>query len=188
MLPWGKSVLLVQPSGGEIRHSFDINSLFSPDALVPLHQPLGRDQLDVFYEEYIVYKVDYVVQLTNQSGFSTTVSLVTNSETGVGITVSDRLEQPMTRYFQIGAAGGGSGTVTRTGTIHLHRVAGLPFRDYMGENAYSAPMSASPGEVLRFHVSVDGRAGGALGIINVLMTIKFRFHARLNELKIIPGS
>lgn len=77
-LNYSESVSLGFSTFGPGTYIYSTNGLYDPNITGAGHQPMGFDQLMVFYEHYIVVRMKAIVTFSNKSVYPVTVSLSLN--------------------------------------------------------------------------------------------------------------
>lgn len=154
------------------QYSFRLNSLFDPDLTGTGHQPLGFDQIKLFYTRYRVFSVDWVLQVSNRGDQPVRVACIPHNATSITYSNMEHVcESPRAQHRHIGY-NTGNGTCTMRGHCNLPSINGVTSSVYKSDDAYQAQISSSPTEQIDLSIFLLTTAS-----INVQYTIQFMFHA-----------
>jgi len=157
-------------------YRFRMNSLYDPDRSGVGHQPLGRDEWASWYNRYRVYKVDYIITMTNlDPDQSATVAVI--NQNGIPSYLNEAaFEQPGAFVKTVGTRDG-SAKVTIKGSVYLPRLNGKTPSAYRANDDTQAQNSANPLEVLTQALVVAPTLAGAE--VNIGYSIKYIYHCEL---------
>jgi len=157
-------------------HVFDLSSVYDPDVTGTGHQPLGHDQIAVFFERYQVISIDYQIVFFNRS---------TANPARVGIRASDSastdtdpdvlIENGNSQWTLLSLATGGQAVQTFSGSIQVHEVHGVTKSQYLANDDYGATFGSNPSERAFLHVYSDG-LGNDTDPVDV--AVKLVYHTR----------
>lgn len=151
---------------------FTANGLYDPDITGTGHQPMGFDQLMVFYEHYTVLRAKITVDYLWNTGSGTNwIALSTRADNTVitdptvliesGLVdyhmISENLANPMSRHRLVR-------------TVDIKKFGGVD--DLMDNENYRGSVAANPTEQTYFHVSAWNPAGVS-STINFTVLIEF---------------
>ncbi len=156
-------------------HFFRANSAFDPDLTGGGHQPMGFDQIGLFYDHYTVIGSKISVNYHNVGGSNPIVCgirLRDTNETENDLMVV--LEQGQTSYRRMTRYDGGANSVSVSKGCSVKKQQGL--KSIIGNDQYTAGFSSNPAEDLIYDVFVGPLdAGTAVGAnsIKCLATIVY---------------
>lgn len=148
-------------SGGAVdSHVFRVNDLYDTDVTSTGHQPMGFDQMMVFYEHFHVCKAKIRCTFRNGATNSPAISLrvdadltpITNPDQirEIGGCVFDTLN-PNTMYGSI---------KTIELVVDIERFAGLSRQNFLASDKYQGSVGSSPTEGTYVHVQCWDQGGG----------------------------
>lgn len=158
----------------------NLNSLFDPNRSGIGHQPYGFDQLcgpagSALYNRYRVYKVDYVVFVTNDT-YNIHYAVLNSNDTPPIGNVSEARENPRCSY---GCMNPGGTLKPIKGSITLPSLLGRTKGQYMANPDYAAVYNATPNELALMNIFAQGM-NDDVGVsmthtVNVLLTYHVEF-------------
>ena len=176
-LPYFTSGQLQSAVGAYSYQIFNLNSIYDPDRSGIGHQPLGRDQWVPFYSRYRVFKVDYVITLTNVDPAQAADCVVLNAN-GIPLLTDDSVyEQPGSFYASLAPRDGGASRKVIKGSVYLPRLNGLTGTQYKSDENTQSTQGASPIEVLTQSIAVSPVITGAE--VNVCYSVKYIYHVEM---------
>lgn len=158
---------------------FSANGLFDPNITGIGHQPLGFDQMMVFYDHYTVLRAKISVWYTNTDAVAQYVGVYANDiNTGLPADVNRIIENGKGAYSVLGGLGSSAATKCLTYTCDIANYLGKP-NGLDSENKGSA--AANPSEGVFFVVwcgpmTADDRALCRIGV-------RIEYEAILHETK-----
>lgn len=185
--PYFTSGQLSSAVGSYVGQLFNLNSLYDPDRTGTGHQPLGVDQYATFYNRYRVYKVDYVLTLTNADPAQPCDIAI--AATNQALTASDEsvFENPNSYYVSLAPRDGSASRRVVKGSIYLPRVLGQTGSAYKAnENTSGVIGTTSPNELLLHNIIATSVIDSQP--VNVCYSIKYVFHTELFDADVLPIS
>lgn len=175
-LPYFTSGQLYSSAGLYQQQLMNLNSLYDPDRSGVGHQPLGRDEWASWYNRYRVYKVDYIITMTNlDPDQSATVAVI--NQNGIPTYANESaFEQPGAFVKTVGTRDGNAKVVIK-GSVYLPRLNGKTPSAYRANDDTQAQNSANPLEVLTQALVVAPTLAGAE--VNIGYSIKYIYHCEL---------
>lgn len=164
---------------------FRANDLYDPDYTGTGHQPLGFDQMMVFYDHFKVLGSSIRVAYT-PTGTASIVGLGIVDQTGFSGTSEALMEQRGFKWRSMAAAGS-EGAVVMSKKVDLPKYFGQSFRGYMAENKYEGSGSASPTEDVFWQLFV-GPANGSDDIPSTYVNVEIHYRVAYYEPKYLPQS
>lgn len=164
---------------------FNLNSLFEP-ITGNAHQPMGYDQVDVFYNRYRVERTRWHVNFLTSSTDYYGCALPSNDAVNT-LPTTQATFQTMTEYQRSKAVAVSSNAPTKSiiGSLRLHELLGVREHEYTSSTTYSSAPGASPIELLYFYVCAYNPSGGT---ITINWDITLIFEAELYDPVQLPGS
>lgn len=158
---------------GVYAQKWNMNSIYDPDRTGGGHQPMGRDQLAVLYNRYIVTGCSYqCVWQPNGAGMFALTARVGNDEDNNPDIDTER-ENAYTKtafVHHVATAIGSIPNVKLSGKYALEKIYGVSRTKMLSDDLYGATMSNSPSEYAILHTTVwnaDGALTNAYGSISV---------------------
>jgi len=171
-------------------YRWNLNSLFDPNRTGTGHQPYGMDQLcgpagSTLYNRYRVYRVDYVLTVSNDDYNIHYAALPANDPTIPINNVSEARENPRCQY----AVQNPGGTLKKIkGSISLASLMGRTAAQYAADDTYAAVYNATPSEIAVLNVYAQGLnddIGTSMShTINILLT----YHVELFDPHVLDQS
>lgn len=137
------------------------NSMFDPDFTGGGHQPMGFDQMMVFFSRYIVIRSNIEVQFQNLSDNLLTVGICLKTESTAEVDYRIYGENQPNRQALIGAAGSSSDKVTLA--LPFDTASFFGKKDVKDETDLSGSASSSPVSNAFWHTYADGTPQGNSG-------------------------
>jgi hypothetical protein len=155
---------------------FDLSSVFDPDFTGVGHQPLGHDQIAVFFERYQVISVDYQIVFWNSSEINfqrVGIRAVDTSATDPDPDVL--IENGNVQWTLLTPLSGSQATATFTGSVALNEVHGITKAQYLANDDYGATFGSNPSERAFMQLFADGLGTdtAACGV-----AVKLTYHTR----------
>lgn len=140
------------PTASSDDYQFNLNSIFDPNRTGTGHQPLGHDQLNLFYNRYRVVRCKYHVMInnlgTNVGAIATSV-VPTNSATTLAGT-AEAHELPYLKQGMV-STGRSDNILHLRGNIPLDRIYGVSRQTLKSDDRYAADFGSSPAEIAVLH-------------------------------------
>lgn len=185
-LPYFTSGQLNSALGAFVQQTFNLNSLFDPDRTGIGHQPLGFDEWKPFYNRYRVFKVDYVITLTNLDPDQAANVAVIN-QNAVTTWVDDSVfEQPNSFYSCLAPRDGSASRKVIKGSVYLPRLNGQSSTQYKANENSQAITTVSPVEILTQSIVTHPTLAGSE--VNIGYAIKYIYHTELFDPNVLTIS
>jgi len=158
-LRYSDSFQLTTTAGAVSTYVFAVNGLYDPNITGTGHQPMGFDQLMIFYNHYCVAKCKVSLVATNAS--SVPCQIVVRQDAGsTPITVIDRiLEIGANSYTHLDTAGGTNAQKELKMSLDIARLQGLSRSALTADSTLRGDSAANPAELTYAHVQVFSAAG-----------------------------
>jgi len=133
-------------------HVFSANGLFDPDITAAGHQPMGFDQMMLFYEHYTVTKAKLTVNFWNLDVDDYCMVGIVVAPDATPITNIQRLnENGMYVKKQIHSNNGAESNYTTCScSVNISRINGK--KDVKSENDFRGDVASNPVEQTYFHI------------------------------------
>lgn len=156
---YSDSFQLTTTAGAVSTYVFAANGLYDPNITGTGHQPMGFDQLMLFYNHYCVAKAKISLVATNAS--SVPCQIVVRQDAGsTPITVIDRiLEIGANSYSHLDAAGGTNAQKELRLSMDIAKLQGLSRSALTADSTLRGDSSANPAELSYAHVQLFSAAG-----------------------------
>lgn len=188
MLPYYSTYSLTPPITGLASSIvFSANGLYDPDISGVGTQPMGFDQMMIFYEHYTVYSARIIVTFRN---YTTSTSPI--------VYIAARADTPLTSdpktIMEIGNSvstqllpGPGSGSLKEL-KLTLRVAPFLGFDDLMDSTVSRGDISSNPSEGVFFHVGAYNNEPGAAAVGEVKCQVRIEYDAVFTEPRVISPS
>lgn len=152
ILPYSDSGSLTAPALGlATAYVFSANGLYDPNITGTGHQPMGFDQMMLFYEHYCVTKVKVTVNWVNSDIDDTaTVGILVAPDATIEPTPSRLNENGMLIKKYAQPNNSGQNHVTMTASIDIGKVNGK--KDVTAEDDFRGDVSNNPAEQSYIHL------------------------------------
>lgn len=171
-LRYSTSMSLASTSGVVVSYVFAANGLFDPDVTGTGHQPMGFDEMMLYYNHYCVYSCECIVIAKGASANKMTVC-VRQDAAATPITVIDRIVElggSVIEYLELGATSGS--TKRLEASIDIARLQGISRSALTADSTLRGSVTANPSELSYFHVQVWD-AAGQTGTVNCDVILNF---------------
>ena len=147
----GKLTMTQGASGQPTAYVFTANGLYDPNITGTGHQPMGFDQMMLFYEHYTVTKSKITVNFINVSVTDPAcVGVLIAPDATIGTDANTLLENGMYVKKVLTIPAGGSSTGSITCSANISKINGK--KDVKSENDFRGDITANPAEQTYFHV------------------------------------
>lgn len=170
---------------------FALNDLYDPYANGTGHQPYGFDQLQTWYDKYMVLGCEITIDANTIGGASEQLiffSFADSAASGTltGLASAQTLEKPMTGALILSPEGNAR-TSRVTLKVNPWDVEGISKRQYMDNlSQYAAYFTASPSLVPTIHIYNGSPSGASSQVATIVLTIKYT--AQFFQAKVITSS
>lgn len=150
---YSEAFSITSGAGSAGTYVFSANGLYDPNITGTGHQPMGFDQMMLFYEHYVVQRAKISVVFKNfSSTYTTNVSIARNASTSA-ITNYDQLMEDGNIVHAMLAPKFNTGYMkTLTQGIDVARFGGVS--NLFDRDDYQGTTTANPAEASYFHLSV----------------------------------
>lgn len=132
---------------------FTANGLFDPNITSTGHQPMGFDQMMLFYEHYTVTGSTITVNFQNMDAVNPCmVGILIAPDATIETDVDKLLENGMYVKKHLAAFGGSESKASITVHANISKINGK--KDVKSENDFRGDVNANPAEQTYFHVFV----------------------------------
>jgi len=163
---------LTMTSGALANYVFRANDLFDPDFTSTGHQPMGFDQMMVFYNHFAVDTCKIKLQFTN----------LTTTQIHCGVRL-DGSSTPLSNPDQLIEFGGTTYDICEGKSIYgssksmelfvdIARIQGIPRKNITTDPNLRGDSATSPIEITYFHVFIWDPVGGVSGSASVDVTLE----------------
>lgn len=170
VLRYSTNISLVSSVGAVASYIFRANDLFDPDFTSTGHQPMGFDQMMVFYNHFAVERSRIACVFKNQAT-GTMRCLIRQDADNVALTLPDQiLEFGGLTTDTLEGKGVYGANKTLQLSVDIPKIQGIARSALTSDPTLRGSASSSPSEVTYFHVQVWDPlgAGGTVGI-DILM-------------------
>lgn len=186
MLPYySNSSLSVPVTGLGVGYVYSANGLYDPDISGTGTQPMGFDQMMVFYEHYTVFSARIRVTFRNFStAIAPVVYIAARGDTTVFTDPLQIMETGNTVSTQLMPANITGSLKELTMTVRV--AAFLGFDDLMDSNVARGDIASNPTEGVFFHVGAFYNETAAAG--TVTFQVRLEYDAVFSEARVITPS
>lgn len=138
--------------GAPNAYVFTANGMYDPNITSTGHQPMGFDQMMLFYEHYTVTKSKITVNFINTDSLNAVmVGILIAPDATVGTSSDTLLENGMyVKKLLTTPTSGGSQTGSLTCTANISKINGK--KDVKSENDFRGDLTSNPVEQTYFHI------------------------------------
>lgn len=177
---------LVTPS---VRQRWRLNSTFDPDVTYPGHQPMGRDEMVVFFNRYLVSGVAYHLTVQNfdpDNACNVAIGWQNGADQLSG-TWSTNLELPdvITRVLSPKGSAGDK-TIFR-GYKSCAAVTGVTREKYRVDDRYQAIATEDPAEAISMEILVQNDSLLGVGV-SAVCSARLTYYTKWFDPKVISAS
>jgi len=153
-LPYAETVIGVLNTGAlgiPNAYVFTANGMFDPNITSTGHQPMGFDQMMLFYEHYTVTKSKITVNFINTNPTdSVFVGILIAPDATIGTNINTLLENGMYVKKQLSHLTGGNNLGALTISANISKINGK--KDVKSENDFRGDITANPVEQTYYHI------------------------------------
>lgn len=139
------------------------------------HQPLGRDQWAVFYQNYRIHALSYTLTgVNNSTTHSADMHVVHKATSSVVGNYNTAWEKPYAKHAILGPELSGSSKGVIKGTLHCAKTLGVTKEKYRTDDKTGSAFGTHPATMLYLHcigASSDGLSG-----CNITCRIQLSIH------------
>jgi len=151
-LRYHTNATLTVTSGAVGTYVFRANDLFDPDFTSTGHQPMGFDQMMVFYNHFAVESARIVVQFSNASTTSMRVGIRVDADS-TPLTVPDQfIEFGGLTFDAVEGKGIYGSEKTLQLSVDIPKIQGISRNALTSDSTLRGNAAASPSEVTYFHI------------------------------------
>lgn len=157
---YSDSTFLTATSGAVTTYVLRANDLFDPDLTGTGHQPMGFDQMMVFYNHFCVVKSKLIVTFRNTTSGTSPTVCIRQDASSTPITVINRIvEIGGAAFCYLDTAFGRGGEESLNLSINIPRLQGLTLQNTLADPTLRGDAATSPTELTYYHMQVwDSRA------------------------------
>jgi len=187
-LPYYEAIVLVGPanSSATAQYIWSANGCFDPNITGAGHQPMGFDQMMLFYNHYTVVGSRIKTLIQNASGTNIAVysSLMVSGSTSVSTDYINNIENGELVYTILSVPGASGANASLRTSVNCAKFQGLS--NIMDDPDMRGDASSNPTEQLYYIVSVWNPASAA--VASVLVNVELEFDVIFHEPKKGPLS
>jgi len=172
------NITLGAAAGVISNYIFRANDLYDPDVTGTGHQPMGFDQMMVFFDHFIVERATIRVRFVNNNMVNSTVYTRVDGNNGA---VSDPvvlLETGGCVTQVVAASGNASGNTTLTQSVDVAKYHGVHTSALTSMDSLQGSIASSPTDGIYFHVGCWDQKGSTS---SVLAAVVIEFDAIFTE-------
>lgn len=158
-LRYSDHMLLTSTSGAVATQVFGANDCYDPDVTGTGHQPMGFDQMMLFYNHFTVIKSRIVVTFSNGTSSPCAVCIRQDAAASPITTISRIVEIGANVMCLLDPVAGFGASKTMELTLDIPRLQGIPLAAFMADTSLRGSSAASPTELTYFHIQTWNAAG-----------------------------
>lgn len=171
-LRYSDNFQLTTTAGAVASYVFAANSLFDPNVTGTGHQPMGFDQMMVFYNHFCVTKAKVFLVAANASSTPCQISLRQDAA-ATPLTVIERiLEMGGNAQTHLDVTGGTNAQKELTLAVDIAKLQGITWQALMADPTLRGDVAASPAELTYFHIQLFS-AAGFTAVVNFDILIEY---------------
>lgn len=168
-LRYNDDVPISSTGGVMTSYVFSANGMYDPNITSTGHQPMGYDQIMLYYEHYHVFRCRWKVVFRNLGGYGGYAGVRIDADVGAIVSPSDAIENGRMVYgpFDVGTA-----LTWRefSGTVNIPAVQGMTRANFLASEALRGGISSNPSEQTYIHCLMWNPNGQNMaGRINVTL-------------------
>lgn len=185
MLPYYRAFQVASGAVAAGSYVFSMNGLFDPDITGTGGQPMGFDQMMIFYEHYTVLRCKATAIIRNQSTtLYTDCSLAVRADVTTVTDIETIMESGNAVAIKLTTANG-QGSLKEAGlTCDIAKFGG--YDDILDESDARGSAAANPVEQTYLHVSAWNSE--TVGTVNVWVELRLEYYAVFTEPRVITIS
>lgn len=185
MLPYYSAFQVSSGALAAGSYVFSMNGMFDPDFTGTGGQPMGFDQMMIFYEHYTVIRCRATAVIRNQSTtLYTDAALSVRADNPTTTSIETIMETGNTVAVKLTTANG-QGSLKEVGlTCDVAKFGG--YDDILDESDARGSAAANPVEQTYLHVSCWNSE--TVGTVNVWVELRLEYHAIFTEPRVISIS
>lgn len=152
-LRYSTTFQLVCTSGAVATYVFRANDLFDPDYTGTGHQPMGFDQMILFYNHFVVTSAKIKATIRNKSNTSPFTAAIRVDSNVTPITVIDRIMEFGGLVTAEVDTFSFAGQLLELG-VDIPRFQGLNHKNALADGQLRGDAGSSPSELVLFHVQI----------------------------------
>lgn len=154
VLRYHDSVTLTSTAGAVNNYVFRANDLFDPNFTGTGHQPMGFDQMMVFYNHFAVDKCKIVVNFNNQAAGSFHAGIRLDASSTVLTNPDQIIEFGFTTYDTLEAKGSYGSSKTLEMAVDIAKAQGIPRKNITTDPNMRGDAATTPQELSYFHLYI----------------------------------
>lgn len=167
--------------------TYSLTNIFDPDFSGVGLQPLGFDQMSLFYSRYRVNSVRYNVRFHSPDADGMKVLVLVRRQAATyGASTIERISEISRGKMKMIATDTPISNGTFRGTVRPASVHGITAEKYRVDDTYDSPVLGSPSENVHMDCMCQYKDNSAAH--NVYFTIEFLYNVTFHGLKILPIS
>lgn len=159
-LRYSESTFLTATAGAVTSYVYRANDCFDPNATGTGHQPMGFDQMMIFYNHFCVVRSKLIVTFRNTNAGTSPTCCIRQDGSSTPITVIDRIVElggNVMCYMEAAFTRGGDQTLDLS--LDICRLQGLNMKTILADSTLRGDVATSPAELTYYHIQVwDSRA------------------------------
>lgn len=171
-LRYSTNCQLASTAGAVVSQVYAVNGLYDPDITGTGHQPMGFDEMMIYFNHYVVVRCVATIIAKAVSSTKMTVSLRQDASS-TAITVIDRLVEiggGVIEYLELGSQA--LATKRLHASFDIARMQGVSRQALTADSSLRGTSSANPSELSYAHLQVWD-AAGQTGTVNCDVILEF---------------
>lgn len=154
---------------------FAANGLFDPDITGSGGQPMGFDQMMIYFNHYTVLRGRIrAVLKSNSSALRVTTGLLVSGSSTVTSSIETAVENGDITFQELEFAGAFGGSCTLTRSVDMGRFQGL--RNTIDDPDMRGDVSTNPAELVYYHLTAWNSASASVVTADFQVLIEFDVH------------
>lgn len=158
---------------------FSLNGLYDPDITNIGHQPMGFDQMNGLYNDYVVYGAAYEI-LVSSTDTTATNSTITGITIYPGTTTNSDYtiycENPNTKFKLVDNRSAGNCETRFTGFVDIGNIYGRTRNQVITEDYFKGNGAANPTDQVCLHIWAAGYGGSNTSPCAVTVRLTYYVH------------
>ena len=158
-LRYSDHMFMTATSGAVTTQVFAANDCYDPDVTGTGHQPMGFDQMMLFYNHFTVIKSRIIVTFSNSSTTPSAACIRQDAAASPITTISRVIEIGANVMCTLDSSAGFGANKTMELTLDIPRLQGMTSSTIMADTSLRGSSAASPTELSYFHIQIWNAAG-----------------------------
>lgn len=185
MLPYYQAFQVSSGANTAGTYVFSLNGMFDPDITGTGGQPMGFDQMMVFYEHYTVLRSHVTAVIRNQSTtLYTDAALCVRADNVSTTSIEAIMESGNATAVKLTTANGQGSLKELAINVDIAKFGG--FDDILDETESRGSVAANPTEQTYLHVNTWNSE--TVGTVNIWVEIRIQYYAVFTEPRVITIS